>query len=122
MSETWRLKRTKQCAKCPWLTSTDPHDIPNGYCEVKHAALSCTIAEPGSMRDTGRAMACHEAHQAHCIGWLVHQIGVGNNIGNNYFDSSSQRCQARGLGDHGSPRRLPTQVEGGRLCPAGGGR
>jgi len=26
-------------------------------------------------------MACHETHNAHCIGWLMHQLGPGNNIG-----------------------------------------
>jgi len=26
-------------------------------------------------------MACHEDHEAHCIGWLMNQIGPGNNLG-----------------------------------------
>lgn len=77
---SWALKRTVQCSKCPWKVSTDPRTIPNGYSEEKHAALSCTIAEPGSMQSTGRAMACHEMQDTHCIGWLVNQIGSGNNI------------------------------------------
>lgn len=25
-------------------------------------------------------MACHETHDAHCIGWLANQLGPGNNI------------------------------------------
>lgn len=25
-------------------------------------------------------MACHETHESHCIGWLVNQLGPGNNI------------------------------------------
>ncbi len=25
-------------------------------------------------------MACHETDDSHCIGWLNHQLGVGNNI------------------------------------------
>jgi hypothetical protein len=79
-----KLKRTTQCAKCPWRKDVDPHDIPNGYCETKHAALSKTIAKPGDV--TGifskrlHVMACHETHAAHCVGWLVNQIGPGNNI------------------------------------------
>jgi hypothetical protein len=77
----WKLKRTHQCEKCPWRIETDPHDIPNGYCETKHRALKKTIAAPGDFRGSGYAMACHEMHDAHCIGWLVNQIGVGNNIG-----------------------------------------
>jgi hypothetical protein len=76
----WRLKRTAQCVKCPWRVAVNPHDIPNGYDVAKHRALSCTIATPGELRSTGRVMACHESHEAHCVGWLVHQIGPGNNI------------------------------------------
>lgn len=80
---TWKLARTAQCAKCPWIVGSDPHEIPNGYREEKHRALSKTIAEPGaaSLRSAGAAMACHEEHEAHCIGWLVNQLGPGNNIG-----------------------------------------
>lgn len=80
---SWKLKRTKQCAKCPWRKTTDPHQIPNGYCEEKHRALANTIAVPGSLQDSGRAMACHESpigEEAHCVGWLVNQLGPGNNI------------------------------------------
>lgn len=76
----WKLKRTTQCTKCPWRVDVDPHDIPNGYDEEKHRALQITIAAPGSLTDTGRAFACHELEEAHCIGWLVNQIGPGNNI------------------------------------------
>ncbi len=81
-----RLARTTQCAKCPWRKDVDPHDIPNGYCEKKHAKLADTIAKPGDLSallpgSTLRIMACHETHDAHCVGWLVHQLGRGNNIG-----------------------------------------
>lgn len=84
-----KLKRLKQCAKCPWRKDVDPHDIPNGYCETKHAALKSTIAEPGDFgtalavmnnREPLHIMACHETHDAHCVGWLVNQLGPGNNI------------------------------------------
>ncbi len=77
----WKLKRTRQCVHCPWRVATDPFDIPNGYDPEKHRALERTIAEPGSLHDTGNAMACHETDEAHCVGWLVNQIGHGNNIG-----------------------------------------
>jgi hypothetical protein len=82
MQVTWRLKRTVQCAKCPWRKDANPRTIPNGYSEKKHRALASTIAEPGlcSLRGNGRAMACHETHDAHCIGWLWHQLGPGNNL------------------------------------------
>jgi hypothetical protein len=76
----------RQCAKCPWKTSTNPHDIPNEYSEEAHARLNRTIAEPGAL-PIGlaiRFMACHETSRGHelpCVGWLVHQLGPGNNIG-----------------------------------------
>lgn len=79
-------KPRKQCAKCPWRVDVDPHEIPNGYCEVKHANLKDTIARPGELRhgDTLRMMACHESKpgkERACIGWLANQLGSGNNIG-----------------------------------------
>ena len=83
--KTWKLKRTAQCAKCPWRKDVDPHDIPNGYCETKHANLADTIAKPGDLRGAFggpmKVMACHETEDAHCVGWLMHQAGAGNNIG-----------------------------------------
>ena len=85
MLQSWKLKRTAQCAKCPWLVDVDPHEIPNGYSEDRHRALACTIAKPadfgGTFSRTQKVMACHETHESHCIGWLVNQLGPGNNIG-----------------------------------------
>lgn len=78
--------RNNQCEKCPWKTSTDPYDIPGGYCEKKHAGLASTIAEPGSiagLRGDMAMMACHESPpgaEQPCVGWLAHQLGPGNNI------------------------------------------
>ena len=75
-----------QCAKCPWKKSTDPFDIPNGYDPEKHAALERTIAKPGDLHgifDVQHTMACHETtggNELPCVGWLVHQLGPGNNI------------------------------------------
>lgn len=76
----------KQCKKCPWRKDVDPNDIPNGYSRDKHAALKCTIAEPGGLRSMsgGSMMACHETAvgaEKPCVGWLVNQLGPGNNIG-----------------------------------------
>lgn len=83
--KTWKLKRTIQCALCPWRKRTDPRRIPNGYDVDKHRALAKTIAKPGDISQVFggelRVMACHETHDAHCIGWLMNQIGPGNNIG-----------------------------------------
>jgi hypothetical protein len=76
----------RQCKKCPWKVSTDPHDIPDGYCEMKHAALASTIAEPGSIAGIGKPlkiMACHESKvgkEVPCVGWLMNQLGPGNNL------------------------------------------
>lgn len=81
--DNWKLRQTKQCSKCPWLTNTDPYTIPDGYDVEKHQALAGTIAEPGVIpTDTNlRVMACHETDSDYCIGWLNHQLGEGNNIG-----------------------------------------
>jgi hypothetical protein len=74
----------KQCAKCPWRVDVDPRDIPDGYCETKHAALSGTIAKPGALPSGPlRIMACHESptgRERPCVGWLHNQLGPGNNV------------------------------------------
>lgn len=74
-----------QCKKCPWKVSTDPYEIPDGYCPKKHAALKSTIAEPGALRLGGlHLMACHETgggKELACVGWLANQLGPGNNLG-----------------------------------------
>lgn len=80
-----RSKARLQCVKCPWKVGVDPREIPNGYCEAKHRALDRTIAEPGSAVFGGelRMMACHETPvggELPCVGWLVHQLGPGNNL------------------------------------------
>lgn len=77
----WKLNRTTQCVKCPWRTAVDPYEIPNGYSKERHRALKGTIAVPGRISRNAAAMACHETDDAHCIGWLVNQLGPGNNIG-----------------------------------------
>lgn len=75
----------RQCPKCPWKNGVNPFDIPNGYDSEKHRALSCTIAEgPHSLASQGRLMACHEhpvGGEVPCVGWLVNQLGRGNNLG-----------------------------------------
>lgn len=80
----WKLKRTVQCSKCPWRKSTNPHDIPHGYDVEKHKALGPkTIASGDYYKDIQgdlHVMACHETHDAHCLGWLMHQLGPGNNV------------------------------------------
>jgi hypothetical protein len=72
----------RQCAKCPWKKSTNPHDIPT-YDPRKHARLSNTITEPESLHNLGGSihmMACHETKKLPCVGWLLHQLGPGNNL------------------------------------------
>ena len=81
---TWKLKRTRQCKLCPWRKAVDPTTIPNGYSADKHRALASTIAAPGDLtgltEPTLPVMTCHETQDAHCIGWLHHQLGPGNNL------------------------------------------
>jgi len=85
--------KRKQCKKCPWLKTTNPREIPDGYCERKHADLAGTIAnlnitDPHEIaRGLGakrlRIMACHESmpgKEISCAGWMNHQLGAGNNI------------------------------------------
>ena len=83
--KTWSLKRTAQCAKYPWRKDVNPHDIPNGYSVEKHKALDHTISREASIEQmlSGELhiMACHETEDAHCVGWLVNQMGPGNNLG-----------------------------------------
>lgn len=72
----------KQCANCPWKKSSNLTQI-KGYCATKHKELKDTIAQPGSLEDTGHVMACHHSNgvdDMYCIGWLAHQLGPGNNI------------------------------------------
>lgn len=76
----------RQCPKCPWRKGSDPRQIPDGYDEALHRDLDRTIAEPGSIErlsDPIRMMACHETPtdaSRRCVGWLVHQLGPGNNL------------------------------------------
>lgn len=81
---TWKLKRTSQCDKCPWKVSTDPKDIPDGYDVKKHRDLARTISSGIESFNNNHVMACHETGDTHCIGWLVNQMGEGNNIGLRY--------------------------------------
>ena len=84
MKKDWKLKRTRQCEKCPWRVDVDPYDIPRGYSKELHQKLDCTIADPGQMFGSSTAMACHESskdNESHCVGWLVNQAGIGNNLG-----------------------------------------
>lgn len=79
-----RLRRQVQCEKCPWKKSTNPYEIPNGYDVEKHLGLERTIASGEASLGRANMMACHESEpgkEAHCIGWLMNQLGPGNNIG-----------------------------------------
>lgn len=86
MTSMKKPKFVRQCPTCPWKVGADVNLIPN-YRPDMHAKLTCTIASdervplPGA---TLRLMACHystERKNKPCVGWLHHQIGVGNNIG-----------------------------------------
>jgi len=79
------MKPRRQCAKCPWKVSTNPHDIP-WYDVRAHVDLAKTIAEPGDLRPSCggmEVMTCHETTDKkplHCVGWLANQLGPGNNL------------------------------------------
>lgn len=79
---TFSLKRTKQCKKCPFKKGTNPREIPNGYCELKHQKLENTIAIDGEIDFNKPSMACHHSKKEpdYCVGWLHNQLGKGNNI------------------------------------------
>ena len=90
-----KLKRTTQCSKCPWKIDTNPYEIPDGYCEIKHKDLQDTIAKDLSFGGPLRVMACHHSKDTgenaeHCVGWLNNQLGRGNNIG---LRISMMRCE-----------------------------
>lgn len=77
--------RNNQCKACPWRKSVKPErDIPGGYCETMHRGLKSTIAEGVESVRRGALMACHESPKGNeqpCVGWLVNQLGPGNNVG-----------------------------------------
>jgi len=79
-----KLPRVVQCKKCPWRLSTNPRDVPNGYCEKKHKGLETTITSGLESLTANTAMACHHSvggDGMYCVGWLHNQLGSGNNIG-----------------------------------------
>lgn len=94
-----RLKRTRQCEHCPWRKDCDPNQIPHGYSEALHHGLRRTIADmpEGKGKSVEEyaeqlsrhlatplvAMSCHEHdsdEEVHCVGWLMNQLGEGNNV------------------------------------------
>lgn len=84
MSKPNSKRPRRQCAKCPWRVDVDPHDIPNGYSEKQHRELESTIARGTGVKPELRVMACHETppgKELPCVGWIVNQLGPGNNIG-----------------------------------------
>lgn len=96
--------RAKQCQKCPWRVDVDPHDIPDGYCKLKHKALADTIAEPATLNLGGplKLMACHEStadNMQPCVGWLANQLGPGNNIGLRLWASKNLKVRLKLVGE-----------------------
>lgn len=87
-SRSWELTHPRQCETCPWKQGHDLSQIPN-YDPEQHLNLKRTIApsdDPAAqLADEGvmRVMACHHSaigERRMCIGWLWHQITIGNNI------------------------------------------
>lgn len=77
----------KQCKSCPWRKDADPdREIPGGYSRELHCKLRETVKTgPASLfAATLPIMACHltpTGAELPCVGWLVNQIGPGNNLG-----------------------------------------
>lgn len=74
----------RQCKHCPWKVGTDPREIPGGYSEEMHRRLTITISDGAGSFGNNHVMACHEtvtSKELHCVGWLVNQLGPGNNLG-----------------------------------------
>ncbi len=79
------MSRRKQCAKCPWKVSVDPHRIPNGYSVEMHEALKSTISDGPSLEFSAEfhVFGCHQSKvgaEIPCVGWMANQLGPGNNI------------------------------------------
>ncbi len=73
----------KQCASCPWKRSVDPDRLPGSYGHVDRDAVATHSAEgTRSLRRDTPGMGCHVKRNAGlpCVGWLVQQLGPGNNI------------------------------------------
>jgi hypothetical protein len=80
--ETFKLKRTVQCAKCPWKCTSNPLHIPN-YSPEQHKGLNCTIAQDNNLDfDIPiQIFACHhskEGNEQPCVGWLTNQLQQNN--------------------------------------------
>ena len=75
--------RSHQCKACPWKKSTRPgEDIPGGYSAERHKKL--IACQSKGLHDGGHMMACHESPpggEYACVGWVVNQLGPGNNSG-----------------------------------------
>jgi len=75
----------RQCKHCPWKKGVNPFDIPGEYDPEKHKGLENTIATGAEVLGSPlRLMACHESpvgDEKPCVGWLVNQLGPGNNLG-----------------------------------------
>ncbi len=81
-----KLTQTKQCRTCPWKMRSRVADIPN-YERSLHESLINTIANKygniSRINEPLRIMACHYSKddaELECIGWLMNQLGAGNNI------------------------------------------
>ena len=81
-----KLTQTKQCRTCPWRKRSRVADIPN-YQRSLHESLISTIANSdgniSKINEPVRIMACHyskDGAELECIGWLMNQLGAGNNI------------------------------------------
>lgn len=73
----------RQCRRCPWKTSTG-RNIPNGFAHDARELVQRMVARSASLIDSHEiAQQCHETlddDPLPCVGWLVNQLGPGNNL------------------------------------------
>lgn len=76
------IKNNIQCKHCPWKVSADLTKIPN-YNRQQHLDLEPCIAKDCTDFTNRPVMSCHNSKECcpePCIGYLVNQLGIGNNI------------------------------------------
>ena len=86
---------TKQCKSCPWKKTCIPErDIKPWAGTEPYSRLKKVICEPGAFIPPKGYMMCHQVigkkpkvgpdqftHGSPCVGWLINQLGPGNNLG-----------------------------------------
>lgn len=73
--------RKRQCPNCPWKKSTTA--IPGGSSEKWEELVTGFEVSGRTFGGPLRAMQCHDSEDEdpqYCAGWVVNQLGPGNNL------------------------------------------